>query len=269
MGVLLYMFEDENEIALKKDSLTISAGSSSSPLVAAHLTQLPVALPWRSSNTAGIRTIDIDFGTAVSVDFCLLAGHNLTGGGGTFTVAGGSSSAPSSVVFDLNSNINHSSSVYGYLTGGAVSHRYWRILENNVPKDDQFFELGYIALGVATKLGIGYEPAWTEDVVKENRMAVTDGGAILVGELVRDFSEFSFRFGALNTSERPTFQNWVRKMQGSRKPLALVPNSTDTLCMFGRASSPRMSLVHERLATASNQEIKFSEDPRGVRISVA
>ncbi len=269
MGVLLYMFNEDNEVFKNKDSVSMSAASSANPLSPDLVTQEPVAHPWRSSTVAGTKWIEFDFGSAITVDFCMIAGHNMQGGGGTLKVYGGSSSAPTTEIFDLASNVNHSSSVYGYRTAGSVSHRYWRIEESNVPKDDSFLEIGYVMLGVATQLGIGYEPGWNEDVIKENRQAVTGGGAVLVGELVRDYSEFSLTFGALNTSERPTFQNWVRRMQGSRKPLALVPNSTDSLCMFGRANSPRMTLIHERKATASNQEIRFSEEPRGVRINVA
>src|SRR6185369_5318216 len=59
-------------------SATVTADSEASGYPVTNLQALPVLTYWRSADSSSLHTIEIDFGSAASIDVIALVNHNLS-----------------------------------------------------------------------------------------------------------------------------------------------------------------------------------------------
>lgn len=270
MGNFTYIMNADNQVVLKAGlvSATATDSADTTTLGPANAIALPVSLPWRS-NGVGSKSLIIDFGSSVSVDFVAVVGHNISSSA-TELRAFGDSSTPPAAIDVINMLPNHlgRGTTWG-LAASSASNRYWSIEITDNSNPDGYYEIGYVIFGVASELGFNMNYDWNEQLVYDNRKAKAYGGSPLVGEVVEHRSKIDLTFGNLLKTERNTFKQFVDGFDGARKPAFFVPDPDDNLGFFGRLTTPTsINFTHRNKGVMDGAKLSFEEDTRGIRVAV-
>lgn len=269
MGNFTYLRNSDNEIVKQAAALSATATDTANvALGAANATVLPISLPWRSVGT-GTKSLIVDFGTDVSVDFAAVCGHNISKDATEFRFFGGPSSPPAVDILNLLPNHLGPGTTWALRSAGAYTNRYWGVTINDASNADGFYEVGYLVLGVATELGFNFNVNWIEEALRSNRQAETAAGSPLVGELVDRRSRYLLTFGSMKKAERNTFKQFEAGFNGSRNPAFIVPDPDDNHGIFGRLETPAtISYTHLNKGISDGATLSFIEDNPGIRINV-
>lgn len=270
MGNFTYLRNADNEVVKLASTVTATATDTAdaSTLGASNVLILPTSLPWRSNGT-GAKSLIVDFGTAVTVDFVAVVGHNVSASAALFNFVGGATSPPTTDTINLLTNHLGPGTTFGIRSAGSVSHRYWAVNITDNSNPDSYYEVGYVVLGVKTELGFNMNFDWIEQVHINNRMAETEAGSPLVGEQVDERSQVDLTFGNLLLAERDTLKQFIYGFNGARNPAFIVPDPDDNFGFFGRLLSPNtIPMTHKNKGIVDEVALSFMEDGNGIRINV-
>jgi len=224
-----------------------------------NLKTLPVAKHWRSTGVSS-ENLQLDLGSAQSIDILGLLNHNLTSSA-TITINGGSSANPNGAQY--TTTITYREFDAFKLLSSAQSWRYWKVIIADSTNTDGYIRIGFVMLGLATELAFHWQHGATAEDQFSTLFRRSPGGAIYA-EPVYDCLKFSWEFGPITVAEMATLRTLYRSLLRTGKPVFVVPEHDVADGYFGYF----IGNFSRKLEVYEYTTISFEEDGRG-RIIIA
>ena len=256
MANFTYLKYTDNKGSASATTITASTAATAYP--ASNLKTLPIAKHWRSTGITS-EDLQLDLGSALSIDLFGLINHNITASG-TITVNGGSSANPDGSQY--TTTVTRSEFDAFKLLSTAETWRYWKFIFADTTNPDGYIKVGKLLLGDSTTLAFHwqYGSKFTDRFVNIFKRS---GGGVPYYEPVYGLVSQVFSFGPLTVAEMVTLRTLYRDLQGSANPLFIIPESGASGSSgggyFGR-------FANEMVRTLNYQEycdLEFESDGRG------
>ena len=236
---------------------TITATTEAASYPATNLQSLPTTTRWRSTTVASAQDIEVDLGSAQSVDLIALVNHNLTSGASIVISAGTTTGYLefSSVTMTWREFL-----AFKWLST-PESYRYWRIRITDASNADSYLAVGYLVLGGATLPTFQFRQGWITSpnfVSFENRSPY---GVTTVDEIHR-YQMLRMDFGPLTAAEMTVLRAAYTAVEMDANPLILLPERDGEDAYFGRFTTP---LDETSESAQFYTSLAFEEDSYGNR----
>lgn len=257
MGNFTYLTHEENAVSADACVVTGSTTASSS-YAASNTKSLPIAKHWRSTGVSS-ENLQIDLGSAKTVDLIGIVNHNLTSSA-VITVYAGSAANPDGTQFSTTISWREFDAFK--LMSTAQTYRYWKFIFANGSNPDGYIRVGYLLVGNSTT----FDFHWQYGAKMTDRFVNLDNisaGGVPYVETKYGIIIHSFEFGPLSVTNMVTLRTLYRDLMGSAKPLFIIPESQTNDGYFGR-------FINDFARTLNYYEyanLDFREDGRGRSIS--
>lgn len=223
-------------------------------------------VPFKFDAAGANDLIDIDLGSAMSVSFASIHGHNLDSNITSVTIRKSSDNFSANNVLVATLTNLTSPSFFG--TFAATSERYWRIVF--VGTNGSPIEVGEWVLGAHTEKAstIKITSLEIESLFPQSRQS----GGLVPQVLATQLTALRQRvvnigIQVLTFSDRDIVENWFVDSKGGAEPFIVVPDDNDSIVIHGRISK---SLKWERRGEGVNEfnrtSFSIEEDPFAIAL---
>lgn len=254
MGNFTYLRHDQNDYV--SAVLTVSSENVTYPK--ANSQALPISKPFRFTGCTS-ENIQIDLGSAKSIDLFALVNHNLTSAA-TITVNGGSSANPDGSQYTTTITWRQYDA-FKYLAS-VQTWRYWKLIFANSTNPDGYVQLGYVMLGNATEFTFNFQYGWQFEDRYENQDLMSEFGVPFVAELYYQ-KRFALRFGPLSAANMDILRTLYTGAKRNLNPTFWIPDSAVNdgyLVRFENQLARLMDFYH-------SADLEMIEESRGKKIA--
>lgn len=247
-----YLKYTDNKGAASATTITASTAATAYP--SSNLKVLPIAKHWRSTGITS-ENLQLDLGSAMSIDLIGIINHNITASG-TITINGGSSANPDGSQYTTTITRREFDSFK--LLSTAESWRYWKFIFADTTNADGYIKIGKLLLGDSTTLAFHwqYGSKFTDRFVNIFKRS---GGGVAYYEPIYGLISQVFAFGPLTVAEMAVLRTLYRDLQGSANPIFVIPESQTNDGYFGRF----VSEMTRSLDYQEHCDLEFESDGRG------
>lgn len=253
MSNLTYLRSDLDEA--KDATITVTDENASYPK--ANLQAEPVAKTYRSTTDSDIR-IDMDLGSAKSLDCAALINHNISSGA-TITLYADSTSTPTA---NANTFTHRVYDMYEYLSS-PLSYRYWAIRIQDASNPDGYIEVGRVLLGDALTITQNYYR-----MTRTPRFINARYGSDFLSPEVKALSRIyglTFDWRNLTKAQADNITDVWDGLSGDAEPILIIPDTDDAECYYGRFAGTYSETAE--IMDFRSLSLSFLEDGRGRTIA--
>jgi len=252
-----YLKDGDNEAV----GSTLIETSENAAFPAENMIVLPVSKPYKTAD-GGLtgQKVQIDLGSAKSIDIFALVNHNLRSGS-TIEMRGGATADPSTLI----ATITQRADLAWHILSASVSHRFWSLTMADAGNPDNHLRLGYFIMGLKTTLTFHIQPEWVRERIKIQRSVENELAIPMIGaELFRGW-RITVSFDGLNLTEEDTLHTFLDSLDLKKVPLLLVPDTNENDAYFVRMEESHV--IGKRTGATGVFDLPFLTDSFGTVIA--
>lgn len=211
------------------DAGTITGPASVGDLTISNLQKRSLFQSYRTETLNGV--IDVDLGSAQTIDTIALIAHNSTASGTVIISAGSTSAASDFTTGSLNLVTGADQGLPGNLffekLTTAQTYRFWKIDYNDTGNPDAYFQIGRLYLSNAFQPDVNLAYGYSQSFKDLSRVRRTRSGEAV--PLIRDpyrKVEFTLDFGSQDEMYNSLFE--FDRLRGKSKDVLFVKDPAET-----------------------------------------
>ena len=203
---------------------TITGSTADTGFSVSNVSNLRASHPYVSTSATSAY-IELDFGSAQTISLCALIDCNFQAGD-TWTLAGGTTTNPSSIshTFACNDNKN------AFVEFSPASYRYWRVSCSR--SSAKQWRIGEIAIGLARHMQTQFSWGPSPSVAYSTKKHTTPYGSEFAYE--KGYRRaYSLSYPAMDAADVAEMRAISYSSAGDVYPLLIVPKPDEYACYFG------------------------------------